>query len=108
MRLADCVFFLFALGASLGAAPVYAGDGDSTSGETQAERGYRLLTTKAYLPPDFDREVFDDLWKVWEEPLRSQAEAASPAERRRLAFARYGLTEAPGRAGDLALQYLDD
>lgn len=76
--------------------------------ETAAERGYRWLTTKAYLPPDFDQEVFDELWKAWEEPLRSQAEKASPEERRKMAFSRYGLTEAPGRAGPVALQYVDD
>ena len=35
-------------------------------------RGYELLTTKAYLPPDFDQSTFDDLWKTSEEPLRSQ------------------------------------
>ncbi|HEV3003404.1 MAG TPA: cytochrome c [Pirellulales bacterium] len=76
--------------------------------ETPAERGYRLLTTKPYLPPDFDQEVFDELWKTWEEPLRSQADAATPGERRRMAFSRYGLTEAPGREGGVALQYVDD
>ena len=73
-----------------------------------AERGYRWLTTKTYLPPDFDQHVFDELWKVWEEPLRSQAEKATPNERRKMAFSRYGLTEAPGRDGGMALQYVDD
>ncbi|HVX12102.1 MAG TPA: cytochrome c [Pirellulales bacterium] len=76
--------------------------------EGAAERGYRWLTTKTYLPPDFDQEVFDELWKTWEEPLRTQAEGATVAERRRMAFSRYGLTEAPGRAGPVALQYVDD
>lgn len=76
--------------------------------ETASERGYGWLTTKAYLPADFDQEVFDELWKVWEDPLRSQAEKASPEERRKMAFSRYGLTEAPGRPGPVALQYVDD
>ncbi len=80
----------------------------ATAAETQIERGYRLLTTKTYLPPDFDQETFDELWKCWEEPLRSQAAKASPGERRKLAFSRYGLTEAPGREGGVALQYVDD
>ena len=53
-----------------------------------AERGYRLLVEKPFLPPDFDRETFDGAWRQWPEPLRSQAEQASPGERRRLAFAR--------------------
>ena len=59
------------------------------------ERGYKLLVEKPYLPPDFDQEVFDSAWKHWPEPLRSQAEKATPEERRKLAFARYGLTPRP-------------
>jgi mono/diheme cytochrome c family protein len=76
--------------------------------ETAADRGYRWLTTRAYLPPDFDQEVFDELWKTWEEPLRSRAADAAPEERRKMAFSRYGLTEAPGRPRQTALQYVDD
>lgn len=76
--------------------------------ESLVERGYRLLTTKAYIPPDFDQEVFDELWKTWEEPLRSHAAKATPVERRKMAFSRYGLTEAPDRAGPVAMQYVDD
>lgn len=72
-----------------------------------AERGYRLLVEKAYLPPDFDQEVFDAASKEWPEPLRSQAERASLMECRQLAFSRYGLT---GRPDDPAkpLQYVVD
>ncbi|ADB16059.1 conserved hypothetical protein [Pirellula staleyi DSM 6068] len=62
---------------------------------TPAERGYKLLTQKAYLPPDFDQETFDNTWKNWPEPLRSEAEKATPDERRRMAFSRYGLTPRP-------------
>src|SRR5271154_6095964 len=91
-----CVVALLSLAL---APPVAAGDSASPIAETLAERGYRLLTTKPFLPPDFDQEVFDELWKVWEEPLRSQAAAATSDERRKLTFARYGLTEAPGRTG---------
>lgn len=76
--------------------------------ETAAERGYRLLTTKAYLPADFSQETFDALWQAWPEPLRSQAEQASPEERRKMAYSRYGLVEAPGRDGDPALGYVSD
>lgn len=28
-----------------------------------AERGYRYLTEKSYLIPDFDQETFDDVWR---------------------------------------------
>jgi hypothetical protein len=61
-----------------------------------AERGYRFLTEKAYLPPDFDQALFDELWKRWPEPQREKAEQASPDERRRMAFERYGLSSRPG------------
>ena len=63
------------------------------------ERGYRFITEKAYVPSGFDEATFEKLWTVWEEPARSCAEKASPAERRRLEFERYGLTPRPGTDG---------
>lgn len=58
-------------------------------------KGLALLLTRAYLPPDFDQAVFDDLWTVWEEPLRRRAAAAPVEERRRMAMERYGLLARP-------------
>jgi len=72
-----------------------------------ADRGYKLLVEKAYLPPDFDQEVLDAAWKNWPEPLRSQAEKASPEDRRKLAFSRYGLTPRPNDPAK-PLQYVVD
>jgi len=60
-----------------------------------ADRGWELLVSKGYLPADLDQEVFDSLWTVWPEPLRSQAEHADPDQRRRLAMERYGLLPHP-------------
>ena len=60
-----------------------------------AERGYRWLLEKPYLTPDFDQATFDRVWTKWPEPLRTQAERATPEERRKLAFSRYGLTPRP-------------
>jgi mono/diheme cytochrome c family protein len=71
------------------------------------ERGLELLLTKPYLPPDFDQEVFDDLWTVWEEPLKSRAEQASVEERRRMAMERYGLVPHPGDPSR-SMQYVVD
>ncbi|QDT88945.1 c-type cytochrome [Gimesia algae] len=68
----------------------------SLAEETAAERGYRLLTTKAYLPPDFDQEVLNDLWKVWPDDWRQKAEQASPEARRELIFSYYGIMNRPG------------
>ena len=60
-----------------------------------AVAGWNLLLARDYLPPDFDQEVFDDLWTTWPEPLRVRAERATPAERRLMAMERYGLTPHP-------------
>lgn len=74
---------------------------------TPEQRGYRFLTEKPYLPPDFDQATFDAVWTQWPEPLRSQAEKASPEERRRMAFSRYGLTPRPDDP-TRPLQYIVD
>lgn len=58
-----------------------------------AKRGYELLTTKAYLPPVFTQANMDEIWRVWPEPLRKQAEAADSETRRRLIFERYGFAD---------------
>jgi mono/diheme cytochrome c family protein len=78
------------------------------AGDAFAARGYELLSQKAYIPADFDQETFDELWKCWEEPLRSQAEVATPEERRTIAFSRYGLTSAPGDTSGKPQQYVVD
>jgi len=84
-----------------------------SSGEPQglsrpARRGYELLLNKAFLPPDFDQETFDELWKTWEAPLRNEAEKSSALERRRMAFTRYGLIERPNDPQHRPLQYVVD
>jgi mono/diheme cytochrome c family protein len=62
---------------------------------TPAARGLNLLLTQAYLPPDFDQQVFDELWTTWEENARSKAERAALPERRQMTMERYGLTPHP-------------
>jgi mono/diheme cytochrome c family protein len=64
------------------------------------DRGFWFLTHKPYLPPDFDQVTFDNLWRMWPQPLRSEAEKATPAERRKMAFTRYGLVENPASPGE--------
>ena len=69
--------------------------------------GLELLLSRPYLPPDFDQQVFDELWTTWEEPARSRAEQAELPERRRMTMQRYGLTahpEDPSRS----MQYVVD
>ncbi|MFM9024848.1 MAG: cytochrome c [Planctomycetaceae bacterium] len=70
-------------------------------------RGREPLLSRAYLPADFDQEVFDELWTTWEEPLKSRAEAAGVEERRRMALERYGLTPRPDDPSR-SLQYVVD
>ena len=84
--------------------------GDSTAlAEELADRGWHLLRTKPYLPPDFSQAVIDDIWKVWPGPERDRARKATPAERRKMTFSRYGLMEPPDSTGEgPALGYLDD
>ena len=66
----------------------------ASSDDTEsADRGYRLLTETAFLPSDFDQATFDEVWRSWPEPLRSEAEKSSLEERRAMAFDRYGLTD---------------
>ena len=80
--------------------------GDLTAGK----RGYEILRTHQFLPPDFDDEVFADLWTVWPEPEHSAAETADAKARRRLTFSYYGLIQSPEES-DLtqpALGYVSD
>ena len=74
---------------------------------TAAARGLERLLLQAYLPPDFDQQVFDDLWTTWEEPARSRAEQADMPERRRMAMERYGLTPHPDDPSR-SMQYVVD
>ena len=76
--------------------------------DAEATLGYELLLNKPYLPPAFDEETFNAAWQNWEEPLRSQAAKATPAERHKLAFVRYGLIEREGDPRGRSLQYVVD
>lgn len=67
---------------------------EDASGST-IDRGLHLLLSRAYLPPDLDQAVFDELWTTWEEPSRTAAERAPVTERRRMTMDRYGLTPHP-------------
>jgi mono/diheme cytochrome c family protein len=77
----------------VGANPLFAEEADGDL--TPALRGYRNLTQREYLPPDFDQETFDAAWKHWPEPLRAKAEQATLDERRKMSLERYGLSPRP-------------
>ena len=82
-------------------------DAGPPASASAAQRGYWLLVNKPYVTPDFDQETFNGVWKVWPEPLKTQAEQAKPDERRKMAFDRYGLTPRPGDPAR-PLQYVVD
>jgi len=71
-----------------------------------AERGYRFLIETVLIPPDFSESTFDEVWKDWPEPLKVKAANATPAERRAMAFDRYGLTMRAGDDSGKPLQYV--
>lgn len=61
--------------------------------ESQTARdGLNFILNKRYLPPDFDQETFDQIWKSWPSDLAEKASEVSPDERRAMAFTRYGFT----------------
>lgn len=93
---------------ALGILVVTGPDSVSLSAETAAERGYRLLRSKVYLPTDIQESEFTQLWEIWPEPERSAAEAATPGERREMAFSRYGLMEDPDNPDGVPLGYVSD
>lgn len=76
--------------------------------EAAAERGYRVLTELPVLSVDFSQQTFDQVWQSWPEPLRSQAEKATPEQRRQMAFDRYGLTDRVDDDSGKPLQYVVD
>jgi cytochrome c553 len=94
MRIALLPIAIVAIGAAVAPAP---------------ERGILLLLSTAYMTPDLDEETFGALWKEWPAALRERAAAVDASERRRMAFARYGLTPRPGGTTDgPPLQYVVD
>ncbi|MGD9724306.1 MAG: hypothetical protein AB7O59_24135 [Pirellulales bacterium] len=82
--------------------------GAEIEADSAAARGLQLLRTKPYSPADFTAAQFDSLWQVWPDDLKRQAEAADPAARRQLAFARYGLVADPENPSGPPLGVVDD
>ncbi len=91
-RVVFCIGFVL----TLSFVEAYCADEPAVSRQELAAHGWELLRTKPYLPPDFDDAVFENLWKVWEPEARDLAAKATPEERRRKTFSRYGLMPVPG------------
>ena len=113
LKCASVVLFAFLLSAEMAAAEEARSTVavDDSGPKASADRGYHVLRTKPFLPPDFDDEIFAKLWTLWPTEFRERAAAATPAERRRLTFERYGLHEPPDAPPDYdgpAIGYVDD
>ena len=106
---------LFIASVGIAAAAAWAVAGEPPAGPApaapsapSAERGYRFITEKPYVPASFEQTTFDAVWEVWPADLRARAEKATPDERRKMAYERYGLTPRPGDAAGKPLQYAVD
>ncbi len=81
---------------------------EAPANDDSVGRGYDFLVNKVYLPSDFDQETFDQIWKSWPTPLKERARKATPDERRKMAYRRYGLTTRPDDDSGKPLQYVVD
>jgi mono/diheme cytochrome c family protein len=79
------------------------------SGLSLEEKGHWVLLNKPLGVITLTETEYDDLWKVWPEPLRSRAEKATARERRAMALVRYGFQDSPDRpAGSIPQQFTSD
>jgi hypothetical protein len=81
---------------------------ETATNDTAAARGLKLLRSVPYAPADFQVAIFDRLWEIWPEDLKQKAANASPSERRRTAYSRYGLVADPDNADGPPLGAVDD
>ena len=58
----------------------------------EVAEGRDLLLNYRFLPKDFRQSTFEELWKDWPEPYRAQAKEATPEQRIKMAFRRYGFS----------------
>ncbi|WP_233215781.1 c-type cytochrome [Rhodopirellula bahusiensis] len=67
----------------------------STENVRAVEKGWEVLTRKPLLPSDFSQKVIEDIWRSWPDEARAEVENASPEDRLRSIYHRYGLSERP-------------
>lgn len=70
--------------------------------------GYELLLSKPMAGKIMKTADLDRLWQIWEPEEKAKAEVATPEERRKMAFARYGWAERPNDKSGLPLDYTED
>lgn len=67
--------------------------------------GLRFLAYGLYGNPGLNKEIFENLWRVWDGDDAKKAQGATSAQIRKLALARYGLMEAPYENNGVPLGY---
>lgn len=72
------------------------------------KKGYELLLNEPMAAPILKVTDMDRLWQVWEPEEKAKAEKASPEERRRMTFSRYGWAERTTDKTGLPLDYTPD
>lgn len=83
-------------------------DDSQPASDEAAKRGFDLLINKPLSSPVMEIDELNRLWTIWEPELKAEAEKATPEERRRMTFERYGLTHREFDDSGLPLGYVDD
>ncbi len=83
-------------------------DAQNISLRTPAERGFWFIRNQPLGLSKLPVSEFDEIWNVWPDDLKAQAEKVSPSERRKLAFARYGMTADPINPEGAPVGVVDD
>lgn len=76
--------------------------------EPNPARGYQILLNTPLEAPLLTETEYADLWKVWPEALRNQAEKSTAGERRKMMLSRYGFQNTKDRPGDIPQQFTPD
>lgn len=76
--------------------------------QPSADRGYRLLTEKAFGDGLLDPQDFQRLWQVWPDELKATYEQSSAEEQQAMLLSRYGLVAMPGRSDGRPLAVAPD
>ncbi len=73
------------------------------------QKGYELILNAVMSSPIMKIDDIDRVWQVWEAEEKAKAEKATPAERRKMTFTRYGWATRPGSdTNGLPLDYTAD
>lgn len=96
-----------AIASAIGISAAFADDSNIQSADTY-QQGLSLLTSKWFSSKATTVDELNRIWTTWEPELRAKAEKASPEERRKMTFERYGFAPREFDKTGLPLGYTDD